>query len=305
MKPSDLDECIALLRSDGGCQAGDNIWEALPELWLQMLADEQFASFQVFVEPEDGREKIVAFRSSVFLNEAFARAYRQHPFRQTGMAIWRQTLNGESPVLTRREIARANSLSRLSLGVTHWVTRHRDPRHPETMNILALVPAAWQRGHGGYRLYEVLFYEMFYPEAAAIMSNIGYKHYKLATDTTPGAVFYWPHDSSALGSAALVPAISIACPAPRFFFTPAQKRLISAALDGLRDREIAANFGIRYDTIRQSWLAIYKRVDDVSPGILSSVPSSDGRRGDEKRRVLLEYIRQHLEELRPFDPKLV
>jgi len=55
--------------------------------------------------------------------------------------------------------------------------------------------------------------------------------------------------------------------------------------------------------VKKRWHAIYERVADVDgellpPSIAYGVPAAS--RGSERRRHLLNYLRQHLEEIRPY-----
>ena len=55
-------------------------------------------------------------------------------------------------------------------------------------------------------------------------------------------------------------------------------------------------------TVKKTWLSIYGRVDDHIPELVAGPDPSgltDGRRGREKRRGVLAYLRNHPEELRP------
>lgn len=306
-RPDDIDACIELLRADGGFTAEPAVWEALPQLWRDALLNDELASFQVFEKPEPTGLSIVAFRLSAFFTESFAESYAAAPHGQVAAAVWRRVMAGHSPILDRSEIAHDNARGALKLGVLHWATRRRDPLNPETLRVLSLVPSAWQVAHGGYRLEQIVFYEMFYSAAAKVMANIGYRIRECepvagtAPDAEPAYVFYWPKEDSALGLAALVPAIATSMPTPRFRLTPTQQRLIKAALEGARDRDIAEALGVRYDTVRQNWHSVYQRIEQIDPDMLPGDKTSDGRRGDEKRRVVVEYMRQHREELRPFD----
>jgi len=306
-RSEDIVACIELMRADGGFAAEPAVWEALPQLWQTALLSESLASFQVFEKSESSGNSIVAFRMSAFFSESFAAAYAAAPHRQVAAAVWRRVMAGENPMLDRAEIACENARGTLRLGILHWVTRKRDPMNPETLRVLSLVPSAWQVAHGGYRLEQIVFYEMFYPAAAKIMKNIGYRMHECApgagpeSDAEPAYVFHWPPEESALGLAALVPAVATSMPIPKFRLTPTQQRLILTALEGRTDREIAQTLGIRYDTVRQSWHAIYQRIEQIDAFLLPGDKPGDGRRGDEKRRVLIEYMRQHREELRPFD----
>ncbi len=92
---------------------------------------------------------------------------------------------------------------------------------------------------------------------------------------------------------------------PRFYFTDAERDLLHHALPGATDALLAERLGISLTAIKKRWNAIYERVSVVDPELL--VQAADravwaGRRGAEKRRRLLVYLRDHLEELRPAMP---
>ncbi len=74
---------------------------------------------------------------------------------------------------------------------------------------------------------------------------------------------------------------------------------------GLTDAELGRALHAALATVKKRWASIYDRVGSVDPDLLlgaaQAVPS-EGRRGPEKRRRLLGYLRQHLEELRPVKP---
>jgi hypothetical protein len=57
-------------------------------------------------------------------------------------------------------------------------------------------------------------------------------------------------------------------------------------------------------TVKKRWRAIYQRVSDVDRELLLPVANKPDAtsRGAERRRHLLHYLRQHLEEIRPSSP---
>jgi len=84
----------------------------------------------------------------------------------------------------------------------------------------------------------------------------------------------------------------------------ADKELLSAALGGATDVELAATLGIRVPAVKRRWFRIFERVEDVIPNLprAAGEQESDGR-GPQKRHHLLSYSRAHREELRPFPVK--
>lgn len=91
------------------------------------------------------------------------------------------------------------------------------------------------------------------------------------------------------------------CQAPRFQLVLQEQQLVRYALEGLTDVEIADAMTLSRDRVRQIWRSIYAHLEDTAPDFFSSVaPSVEGvKRGGERRRVSIAYLRSHPEELRP------
>lgn len=91
---------------------------------------------------------------------------------------------------------------------------------------------------------------------------------------------------------------------PRFFFTLPEQELLLWAMGGDTDEEVAGQMSVALITVKKRWEGIYDRVEDAAPGLLSPAESSLAahKRGSEKKRRLLAYLRHHMEELRPLPP---
>lgn len=91
-------------------------------------------------------------------------------------------------------------------------------------------------------------------------------------------------------------------PPPRYFFTPVEQRLLEQALLGDTDAEVSRHLGVSADIVRMTWKSIYNRISQVSPLLVhDGAEQLLGKgRGTEKRRYVLEHIRNHLDELRPY-----
>jgi DNA-binding CsgD family transcriptional regulator len=89
--------------------------------------------------------------------------------------------------------------------------------------------------------------------------------------------------------------------APRLGFSVGQQRVLHQALLNRSDTEIASALGISLDAVKKTWRRIYERVTTELP-YLSGVAGNEGRerRAAERRRHLLEYLRHHMEEIRPW-----
>jgi hypothetical protein len=96
---------------------------------------------------------------------------------------------------------------------------------------------------------------------------------------------------------------------PQLGFSRAEQQLLLTAFrnEAGTDQELAATLGVSPPTVKKMWLSIYRRAaglpelapDGGEPGRESA------RRGREKRRRLLAYLRDHPEELRPLSRKAI
>jgi DNA-binding NarL/FixJ family response regulator len=86
---------------------------------------------------------------------------------------------------------------------------------------------------------------------------------------------------------------------PRLAFTQGEKDLLEAATDGLDDVGASSELGLTLSAIKKRWGSIFERVAAKMPDLCPS--DSSDTRGIQKRNRILTYVRQHPEELRPFD----
>ena len=89
---------------------------------------------------------------------------------------------------------------------------------------------------------------------------------------------------------------------PMLGLNRSEQRLLSCALPGATDEQLAGMLGTSLSAVKKMWVSIYRRVEDCLPELISDPLPSDipaSGRGREKRRRLLAYLREHPEELRP------
>jgi hypothetical protein len=87
---------------------------------------------------------------------------------------------------------------------------------------------------------------------------------------------------------------------PRFALRPSEQRLLLAALRGGTDEALAAELRVSLSAVKKTWVLIYERVSAYLPDFSSDrKPNGMIERGKEKKQRLLNYLREHPEELRP------
>jgi DNA-binding NarL/FixJ family response regulator len=92
---------------------------------------------------------------------------------------------------------------------------------------------------------------------------------------------------------------------PIIGFSRSEQKLLLAALPGGTECEIAKELAISISAVKKCWRCVYERVRTSGIGIFADdandVETVD--RGKEKKHVLLAYLREHPEELRPVNMK--
>jgi DNA-binding CsgD family transcriptional regulator len=106
---------------------------------------------------------------------------------------------------------------------------------------------------------------------------------------------------NALEVAGSIPALLFNYQEPRLRLTSAEQEFVRVACSGMTDRELCGELGLSKETIKRRWLTLFDKCAKVVPQLAPEASGdSTGVRGPQKRHHLLEYIRKHPEETRPF-----
>lgn len=78
------------------------------------------------------------------------------------------------------------------------------------------------------------------------------------------------------------------------------QELLLAALEGATDSELARQLGLTLSAIKARWRSIFEKAAKVMSELLEEDVREEIR-GSQKRHRVLAYVRNHMEELRPYD----
>jgi hypothetical protein len=308
----DLAECCAL-HGSLGLPYTKRSWRILPEMWRTLLSG---GAMQLCLVANRARlvgSRIVSFSTVLFVTDEFCSEARSKLRPYLGVELARQYLSRELPVLNREQVARANAGDGLNV-ITCFEGLAHDGFSPEQLlAVRGKQNEALHLGISGYHVKEFLAdpvgeeTSQWMLDAGARLrrdySNYFRKHHLPKPESSRRPCLVGLSKEEALAHPGCNIAGLFVYTAPRFHFSRSERVLLQHALMGETCEKVAASLFLSPWTVKKRWHAIYDRVADIDSELLpppiayGARPSS---RGAERRRHLLNYLRQHLEELRPY-----
>jgi hypothetical protein len=308
-RPTDVSQCIRLLPDSSGLSA--DVHAALPGIWLRLHLDDQLLCGVVVDDDLPDCQPIVAFGMSVFLNDGFVADYLATPRPYLARRVYEHILRGQPPVLSRRDVAAANSTCDLNMVILHFgMGPHVVDHNSRTLRILTAAQRGFRTAMMGFclkRLLQEAFGDGQVPffEAGGFLLKSDYGDwYARSGHGIPAAEFrpylmglYREDPKSRYPGTALSDLFQPV--ETRFAFSPAEQRVLFRAVMGETDEVIAEVLGVSRDAVKKVWRRVYNRVAAVDPEMLDNTSEEDQARGKEKRRTLVRYLQYHLAEIRP------
>lgn len=313
MQPKDVRECAEIIASHPviGPRYGTAIADLRPA-WLRLLGCEAMRT-AVYEEVDKDRAKILGLGVGVFVNDDFMRELKTLPMFWFGPELAKRVMRQTSPVLSDKEVRQANSCDGLNLLV--WEAFSRS--NPTNQSALyRLMVSVYVEEYRGFLLKEMITSQVESVERLHWAVDAG----GFCWDPTK-ACYVKSLKGSAEGYIRKPHLVGLTREleanrhgswvgtlfdyhTPRFNFSRAEQDILLAALrmESGTDQELAKELGVSLTTIKKTWLSVYDRVSECEPKLIPGREEPDSRapkRGKEKRRRLLAYLREHPEELRP------
>ena len=306
---ADLPACLQLLpetlRTTGHLPRITRLWETLIQLPSPLFT---VIEDMARVHPSS----IEAFGASVFVTEALLERLSADPQPHLAAAVYDHALANGRDVLSASDIARANTPSAgLHAVVMHFGLRNPDMSDVRTQQAVQLGSAAFYFTHSGYQLKSLLN-EVHGEQHKRFMEAGGFRLHCDFRARSPTAFRNVPPTQYPylfqlrkhwIEPGAVNPLAQLFHPSrPFIHFSAAEQRVLVRSLLNESDAAIAGDLGVSVDAVKKVWRAIYERVNHQADFLIKSeAMPTEGRRSQEKRRYLLDYLRTHLEELRPYE----
>ena len=312
LESTDIEACLPLVQEQ--YTEDPDVYKAAPDLWKKLLAAGMMNGMVLEDLTLPPGERLASFGASVFITPEFCAEMRRGETPGQAALLARRLLAGESPVLTPAEARRANSGPGLILLVLHYRDVPNPPTPERVQAIRDKQVETFFYVHGGYR-----FTEMLVEHRDEALRRFSLESgFRVRADY---AAYYQSHPDPPEKRPTLMgitreetlphPGLHVSrlflYTQPRFYFKPREQALLWHALCDKTDDEIALALGISPPAVKKRWAGIYDRVADTDPSLLPDMPrdisvrSGLEKRGQEKRRHLLRYLRLHPEELRPVE----
>jgi len=303
----DVPDCVRLLKSHGGLALSARVWRALPSLWSTLCASTAPNPMMLIEDAESVGHPLVCVVPAHFVRAAFIARYQAAPRPYLLGAIYEAMLDGAAPLMSLADVRTSNSGDGLHVVISQPVLEPHAANDPGLQRLHRVAALGFIHCFGGYRIRS-LHCEAYGDDAAAYLRAGGFRleHDFTMTERVSGCdPARWPRmfvkyrDEVEPGAIDVMAAHIFHFDEPRLGLTPAEQRVVLRALPGESDRRIAEALHLSTETVRSAWDSVYGRIARVVPAVFEDDAVEHTGRGAEKRRLAVEYLRQHMYELRP------
>jgi len=304
---NDLAECLAMDATSLGHEllGRDRALQA----WQTLTKTPAFIGALLYEERRIGGSHIVGFGCTAFVSEDFALRELADPRPGLNARVLASLSTEQPATLTREQIARGNSSDGLYAVILTSFLRESDLSVEQMNEAASVMSAAALHCHSGFRL------RMFLREACGagnIRHVLWQKVFRMVSDyhefLQQNPANHWGRERmlftlDAAGARSVAGSLYQSLfhyRPPVLYLTEVEQDLLSAALGGLTDDELARVLGLKLGTVKKRWASILQRVSTNRPDLLPETNHGGDTRGRQRRHHLLAYLRDHPEELRPW-----
>jgi hypothetical protein len=309
LKPKDFHWCASIL--EDGFERHSELRGKLPELWSGLMAID---ALSMIVIVDDDQSDRVAFGAAAIISDECLEMTLASTQPNFALRVLMRELEAKSsharPFVMRLQDIRALNHPKhgVNLAVLHYSEVLSGYRAEEVRLVRDKALHALLELQRGYALKEFLMevygeQDLPFAKAMGLRVRADYPHQAFPAWRRP-LLFGMRRDEVAEQWGSPV-ATLFSYAAPVFFFSITQQRILLRACQNDRDADIASELGIETTTLREHWRAIFAKVEagqkrfGLSLEHLPDFAVVENR----SRAVLVPYLKQHPEELRPADPR--
>ena len=266
-------------------------------IWKDLLGRDMLIAGVIERTTGGGRCPVLGFGASVFVTTDFVNAETHHPRPNINSRIIASVAAGRSVILDRKQVARANAgtgLDAVFLAAVWWKTSNAI----EFSEMMMASSCSCVEAHAGYRMRSVMV-ELSGQQGRSL-GDASAAFDVVAEFPDVDRVLLRQRKERAAEVATNASNLLFQYHEPRLLFRHPDQQLLIAALKGATDHELSAELEINVPTVKKRWRSIFMKVEDHMPDLFAHLAPVDGKRGPQRRHLVLSYVREHPEELRPF-----
>ncbi len=236
------------------------------------------------------RKAPVAFGAAVFVTEAFAEEELVAPRPGVNARILHSIHRGAPVVLSNNQLARSNRNGSLNVVIltSHW---QGDAKNPNVGQLKLLLADEFGKRYEGYRMHRLIretcdAYQLSYTRGVTVFREVA--------QTGPENCLFVVDKESVTAYPGTVVTGLFFHKTPILGLSASSQSLLLAALRDDRDEKIAEALNISVSAVRWRWAQVFAQASSVVE------PTRGATRGAEKRSRILQYVRNHPHELRPY-----
>ncbi len=303
IRGDDLAACVPMLPGlPVYCAADLRAWQTM---WAEI--EDSGAGFGcVILDARDPR-RYLGFGLAGFVTDG--RAERMHALETAGVmrATTREYEAGGTPFLGVEQVGIANAGDGLNLAAISGFGEFSGDDEAQLMVALLEDFRARVAGFHVKSLFTECYREIFRTIAPTMMLPVreyspdALRAAKIPAEHAP-FVLSSRFDDTRFGETSFLISLYYEYTRPRFGFDLVEQRVLRLAVEGLTDEELGAVLAMSLAIVKKRLRGIYEKVADA-PGLplISKWHAQDGMRAPELRRHLIAYLRNHPEELAPYD----
>ena len=297
-------ECLELLPSWLDLDAP--LRNALPDLWLRVIDEPAMTTTLMEDMALPPGQRIQGWGYGFVLPQTWIQREHldSHPAAYVLRRIYAGILDGSFKLLSDAEIGAANAQGRFHY-INFYSQRRKDLNDPYVQSVFNIANEAFRTAVSGNNT-EAMYFETSAHDAPAIAAagfpRCAYSNESSLESLSAAARPAFLRVTRAESRSSL-PGTSarhvFEHHPPLFRFSASQRRLLWLALFDESDAHLTERLEVSVHGLKKLWRGIYERIEDKMPEFFGETGGADdGRRGPEKRRQVLAYVRQRPEELR-------
>jgi hypothetical protein len=293
---ADIDRCLSIQPLYlGNALVGRR---AAVDAWKHLVRDGFSASNVLESTSLPLSNRIVGFGASVFLSSAFASAELASPRPDINSRVIASVHSGRSVLATYDEVARGNATVGLDVLVLVGTWRDAILSQQERQEARTNLASSFVQKHAGYRIRRVFVEAAEQPERDFAGQSIEFR--LLAEFPESGRTLFLMTEESVQGIHGSLGNILFKRYKPVLRLRDSDQQLLLAAMGGATDLELVSEIGVTLSAVKARWRATFARIAETIPELIPDLDDHEGR-GMQKRHRVLDYVRNHPEELRPYD----